>query len=81
MIYNVPFEYTTLITLLTLLKYEVKRNISLVNLVASRNVLLDVALDDYYSKNVEMYGFDDWKGKVFFEKIDVKKELFLFLDK
>ena len=81
MIYNVPFEYTTLITLLTLLKYEVKRNISLVNLVASRNVLLDVAIDDYYSKNVEMYGFDDWKGKVFFEKIDVKKELFLFLDK
>lgn len=81
MIYNVPFEYTTLITLLTLLKYEVKRNISLVNLVASRNVLLDVALDDYYSKKVEMYGFDDWKGKVFFEKIDVKKELSSFLDK
>lgn len=81
MIYKVPFEYTTLITLLTLLKYEAKRNISLVKLITSRNVLLDVALDDYYSKNVEMYGFDDWKGKVFFEKIDVKKELSSFLNK
>ena len=81
MIYKVPFEYTTLITFLTLLKYEGKRNISLVNLVASRNVLLDVALDDYYSKNVEMYGFNDWKGKVFFQKIDIKKELSSFLDK
>lgn len=79
MIYKVPFEYTTLITFLTLLKYEGKRNISIVNLITSRNTLLDKALDDYYSKNVEMYALDDWQGEVFFEGINLKKELLEFL--
>lgn len=79
--YNVPFEHTTFLTLLSLLKFESKRIISINDLIISRNILLSKALDDYHLKNVKMYDISDWQGEIEFCKLDLNKELPVFLKK